>query len=102
VGTRFGESRFKSSGLITSRREALMTENYRHHYVQIVFVGGSPEPLRRQPPPAYKRNQWSPWRPADKPPRLSKAEASKRLFDAINQQEQAVREFMSEARRRTA
>jgi hypothetical protein len=87
-----------------------VVENFRHHRasrdVQVIIVpvpcGGSPEPLRRQPPPAYKRNQWSPWRPADKPPRLSKAEASKRLFDAINQQEQAVREFMSEARRRTA
>jgi hypothetical protein len=78
-----------------------VVENFRHHRasrdVQVIIVpvpcGGSPEPLR---------HQWSPWRPADKPPRLSKAEASKRLFDAINQQEQAVREFMSEARRRTA
>jgi hypothetical protein len=56
-----------------------MVENFRHHRasrdVQVIIVpvpcGGSPEPLRRQPPSAYKRNQWSPWRPADKPPRLS-------------------------------
>ena len=48
-----------------------MVENFRHHRasrdVQVIIVpvpcGGSPEPLGRQPPPAYKRNQWSPWRP---------------------------------------
>ena len=81
---------------------------YPHHVAHpaVIFVevpvGGSPAPLHRGKPPRYPSTQRSPWRPADKPPRLSKAEASKRLFDAINQQEQAVREFMSEARRRTA
>jgi hypothetical protein len=84
--------------------------DYRHHRasrdVQVIIVpvpcGGSPEPLRQAKPGPYPRQERGYWRPADKPPRLSKAGASKRLFDAINRQEQAVRAFMSEARRRTA
>jgi hypothetical protein len=78
--------------------------DFRHHVAHpvVIFVGGSPAPLRRGKPGPYPQQERGYWRPATKPPHLSKAEASKRLFDAINRQEQAVREFMSEARRRTA
>jgi hypothetical protein len=73
-----------------------MTEDYRrHHATNVVFVIGSPEPLRRQPPPAYKRNQWSPWRPATRPPRLSKAEVLRRFLDAINRNDEAARAVMT-------
>jgi hypothetical protein len=93
AGRRFGESLFKSSGLM----------DYRHHRasreVQVIIVpvpcGGSPEPLRRQPPPAYPVNRRQPWRPADKPPRLSKAEALKRLLDEFKRQDEIVREMMT-------
>jgi hypothetical protein len=82
--------------------------DHRHHRasrdVQVIIVevpsAGSPAPLHRGKPPTYKRNQWSPWRPQTRPP--SKAEATKRLFDAINRNDQAAREYMAEARRRTA
>jgi hypothetical protein len=82
-----------------------MVENYRHHHaVQIVFVetpaAGSPKPVEARRPPAYPSTQRQHWRPQTRPP--SKAEASKRLFDAINRNDQAAREYMAEARRRTA
>ena len=84
-------------------------DSYRHHVATrpvVVFVpvpcGGSPAPLDRSKPAKYPFQHREAWRPADKPPRLSKAEATKRLFDAIRRQDEIVREFMNEARRQTA
>ena len=84
--------------------------DHRHHRasrdVQVIFVevpvGGSPAPLHRGKPPRYPSTQRQPWRPADKPPRLSKAQ---RLFDImrdLDRRAEDAREFMADARRRTA
>jgi hypothetical protein len=80
-----------------------MVENFRHHRasrdVQVIIVpvpcGGSPAPTRRGKPGPYPRQERSYWRPADKPPRLSKAEALKRLLDEFRRQDEIVREMMT-------
>jgi hypothetical protein len=66
-------------------------DSYRHHVATrpvVVFVpvpcGGSPEPLRRKPPPAYKRNQWSPWRPQRSIPTNRKA-AARRMIELLRE-----------------
>jgi len=76
--------------------------DHRHHRasrdVQVIIVevpvGGSPAPLHRGKPPRYPSTQRQPWRPADKPPRLSKAEATKRLLNEFRRQDQIVSEML--------
>jgi hypothetical protein len=74
---------------------------YPHHVAHpaVIFVevpvGGSPTPLHRGKPPRYPSTQRQPWRPADKPPRLSKAERLRRLLDEFRRQEEIVREMMT-------
>jgi hypothetical protein len=82
--------------------------NARHHHAHcdVVFVAvpvaGSPEPLRRQPPPAYPVNQRSHWRPATRPPsRQSKAKRLIEFMRDLDQRTEDARQFMAEARRRT-
>jgi hypothetical protein len=79
--------------------------DYRHHHVVLVPVpveAGSPESIRQSKPPAYKRDRLGHWRPQrDTPARLNKAEALRRLLDAMRRQNEEVRAFM-EARRRAA
>jgi hypothetical protein len=72
-------------------------DSYHHHVATrpVVLVIGSPAPLNRAKPPRYPSTQRQPWRPADKPPRLSKAEALKRLLDEFRRQDQIVREMMT-------
>ena len=75
--------------------------DYRHHRasrdVQVIIVpvpcGGSPEPLRQAKPGPYPRQERGYWRPADKPPRLSKAEALKRLLDEFADSDEAGQAF---------
>jgi hypothetical protein len=77
----------------------------RHHVVFVavpVPAAGSPAPLNRGKPPAYPRQERAPWKPADKPPRHSQALGLRRLIDGIRHNDEAAREFMAEARRRTA
>lgn len=77
--------------------------DHRHHRatrdVQVIIVpvpvGGSPAPLHRGKPPRCPSTQRQPWRPADKPPRLSKAEALKRLLEEFKRQDEIVREMMT-------
>jgi hypothetical protein len=72
----------------------------RHHKasrdVQIVLVpypvGGSPAPLHRGKPPAYPPTQRESRRPRTKP--SSKADATKRLLDAIIENEAAARSML--------
>ena len=64
----------------------------RHHHVQIVFVGGSPETIRQNKPGRYphqRREQWN-----GPPRRISKAESLARFLDNIRRQDQVVREMM--------
>jgi hypothetical protein len=85
-----------------------MTENARHHRanrdVQIVLVPyevGSPKEGRRLRPPRYARQQHEPWRPQRAIP-ATKAEALRRFLERVNRQNEEVRAFMAEARRRAA
>jgi hypothetical protein len=67
-----------------------MSENFRHHRAsrEIVFVAvpvpaaGSPAPLNQAKPPRYPSTQREPWRPAQHPPRRSKAQ---RLVDLMRE-----------------
>jgi len=76
--------------------------DHRHHRasrdVQVIIIpvpaAGSPAPLHRSEPGPYPRQERGYWRPADKPPRLSKAEALKRLLNEFRRQDEAVREMM--------
>jgi hypothetical protein len=72
-------------------------DSYHHHVATrpVILVIGSPAPLNRAKPPRYPSTQRQPWRPADKPPRLSKAEALKRLLDEFRRQDEIVREMMT-------
>ena len=87
-----------------------MSDSYRHHVAtrrEIVFievpVAGSPESIRQSKPPAYKRDQLSHWRPQqDIPARLNKAEALRKFLERVSRQNEEVRAFMAEARRRAA
>jgi hypothetical protein len=74
-----------------------MADDCRHHRaVQIVFVetpqAGSPEPLKWAKPPRYPVQHHQPWRPQRAIP--SKASASKRLLDAIIENEAAARNML--------
>jgi hypothetical protein len=73
-----------------------MTSDYRHHVAHpvIVFVGGSPEPQRQPKPPAYKRDQRKPWRPATRLPNR-KVDGLPRLLDGIHRNEEAAREMLT-------
>jgi hypothetical protein len=71
----------------------------RHHRVsrEIIFVpvpvAGSPAPLNRSKPPRYPSTQREAWRPQRSIP--SKANASKRLLDAIVRNEAAARQMLT-------
>ena len=63
-----------------------MSDNYRRHVAtrrEIVFievpVAGSPKTLREVKPGRYPSNPREPWRPATRPPKLSKAEQAERI-----------------------
>jgi hypothetical protein len=84
--------------------------DHRHHrasrdvqviIVPVPFESGSPAPLKWAKPSKYPFTQREAWRPATKPPNR-KAEATRRLLDGIRHNDEAAREFMAEARRRTA
>jgi hypothetical protein len=66
--------------------------------VQVIIVevpaAGSPKPVDARRPPAYPVTKRQHWRPADKPPRLSKAKALKRLLDEFRRQDQVVSEML--------
>jgi hypothetical protein len=68
---------------------------HRHHRAQIILVpveAGSPKNARTVPPPAFKRNQYEPWRPATRPP--NKAEVLRRFLDAMRRNDEAARSMM--------
>lgn len=83
-----------------------MPDARRHHAnrdVQVVFVeipaAGSQKIAREVKPSKYPRDQRPPWRPQhDIPPRRQPKIV--RFIDAINKQDQDIRAFMAEARRR--
>ena len=86
-----------------------MVMDGRHHHarrdlvlvaVPVSFDAGSPKEAHRQRPPRYPRNSREPWRPRTKPP--SKAERLARFLDAINRQDQTVRDHMASAKARAA
>jgi hypothetical protein len=72
----------------------------RHHRVnrEIIFVpvpvAGSPEPLRRAKPPAYKSTRRAPWQPARAIPSNSKGAATVRLLRQIAANEMAARSML--------
>jgi len=72
--------------------------DYRHHVARpaVVFievpVGGSPAPPNQAKPPRYPHQHRESWRPRTKPP--SKAEALRRLLDAINRNDEAARAML--------
>ena len=74
--------------------------DYRSHTATrpVILVIGSPEPQRHGKPPRYPSNQREHWRPAQHPPRLSKAERVARFLDAVKNQDQNVRAFLDAAR----
>jgi hypothetical protein len=76
-----------------------MTDHFRHHRaVQIVFVetpaAGSPAPLHRGKPGPYPRQERGYWRPANKPPRLSKAQRIVRLMRELAEREADARSML--------
>jgi hypothetical protein len=81
-------------------------DDYRRHtacrdriiFVPVPFEGGSPKEANRGRPGPYPVNRREHWRPAQHPPRLSKAERSVQLLRRICEQDQIVREFMQQAR----
>jgi hypothetical protein len=78
-------------------------DSYHHHVATrpvVVFVpvpcGRSPEPLRRQPPPAYKRNQWSPWRPQRSiPSKQRQAERIVKIMRELAEREADARSMLT-------
>jgi ribosomal protein L32E len=77
-----------------------MTE-FRHHRAsrEIVFVAvpvaGSPEPLRRQPPPAYPRQEREAWRPARSiPVKQRKAQRLIEIMRDLGQREAEARRML--------
>ena len=67
-----------------------MADARHHHAVQVVLVpvtvGGSPQPLKWAKPSKYPVQHREAWRPRTKAP--SKAEALRRLLDAINRNDE--------------
>jgi hypothetical protein len=76
----------------------MMPEARRHHAHApgqvIVFVGGSPEPLRRGKPAPYPVQHREAWRPRTKPPNR-KAEALIRLLDGIRRNDEIARAMLT-------
>ena len=74
-----------------------MTHARHHHAVQVVLVpvtvGGSPQPLKWAKPSKYPVQHREAWRPRTKAP--CKAEALRRLLDAINRNDEAAREMLT-------
>jgi hypothetical protein len=76
--------------------------DYRHHRVsrdvQVILVpvpvpaAGSPKVARIPPPPAYPRQDRTPWRPATRPP--NRAEVLRRFLDAIHRNDEAARDML--------
>ena len=87
-----------------------MTDSFRHHrasreiiLVPVPYEIGSPKEGRRLRPPRYPSNPHQPWRPQrDIPAKPNKAEALRRFLERVNRQNEEVRAFMAEARRRAA
>jgi hypothetical protein len=87
-----------------------MSDSFRHHrasreiiLVPVPYEIGSPKEGRRGKPPAYKRNPREPWKPQrDIPAKPNKVEALRRFLERVNRQNEEVRAFMAEARRRAA
>lgn len=86
-----------------------MSDSYRHHVAtrrEIVFIEvpvAGPDYGRRGKPPAYRHDQHQPWKPQrDIPAKPNKAEALRRFLERVNRQNEEVRAFMAEARRRAA
>lgn len=87
-----------------------MSDSYRRHVAtrrEIVFievpVAGSPKEGRRGKPGRYPSNPREPWRPQrDIPAKPNKADALRRFLEQVNRQNEEVRAFMAEARRRAA
>jgi hypothetical protein len=71
-----------------------MADARHHHAVQVVLVpmpvGGSPQPLKCSKYPVQHREAW---RPRTKAP--SKAEALRKLLDAINRNDETAREMLT-------
>jgi hypothetical protein len=85
---------------IAARSARLAVADARHHHaVQVIFVevpaAGSPQPLKWAKPPAYPQQRRDAWRPARSIPTNRKAEATKRLLDAIMRQDEIVRAMMT-------
>jgi hypothetical protein len=86
-----------------------MSDSYRHHVAtrrEIVFIEvpvAGPD-FGRQVKPRYgKQDRPQPWRPQrDIPAKPNKAEALRRFLERVNRQNEEVRAFMAEARRRAA
>jgi hypothetical protein len=80
-----------------------MSDARYHRAVQVVLVpipaAGSPEPFPRRPPPRYPKQTHESWRPQRSIPSSSKAEALRRLLDAINRNDEAARAMLGWPRR---
>jgi hypothetical protein len=87
-----------------------MTDSFRHHrasreiiIVPVPYEIGSPKHGREVKPGRYPRQDRSPWKPQrDIPAKPNKAEALRRFLERVNRQNEEVRAFMAEARRRAA
>ena len=87
-----------------------MTDDRRHHVAtrrEIIFVevpvAGTVRETHRAKPPAYRHDQRQPWKPQrDIPAKPNKAEALRRFLERVNRQNEEIRAFMAEARRRAA
>jgi hypothetical protein len=85
-----------------------MTASFRHHRASreiiIVPVPVAGPAFGRQPKPGrYPSNPREPWKPQrDIPAKPNKAEALRRFLERVNRQNEEVRAFMAEARRRAA
>jgi hypothetical protein len=74
----------------------------RHHRasrdVQVILVpvpvAGSPEPFPRKPPPRYPFTQREPWRPAQHPPRRSKAQRIVDLMRELDRRAEDARQML--------
>ncbi len=74
-----------------------MSVDYRHHVARpvIVFVGGSPEPLRQAKPRPYPRQDREQWRPKRAIPPNRKAEGLKRQLDSFRRQDEIISAIMT-------
>jgi hypothetical protein len=92
AGPAHGLRRSRTASVVPD--EGWATDARHHHAVQVIFVGGSPEPLRHSKPGPYPVKRREQWRPRTKPPNR-KGEAVKRLLDEFRRQDEVVRSMLT-------